>query len=414
MNETVFGPLGLLGVLCSFGMLQGLALSLVFFLRRQGDEVANRILGVLFLLISWHLVEVFLWVTGLIARFPYVDSTGYPLTLAIGPVYLFYTRRILQVPKPFGWKSLVHFVPLVAFWITYIDWILTPPIQKQAFYEQVRTGGADGPGPTLIFWLCTNISLNCFYLVWTNRMIRRTETRARDRLSDAVSIAGLVALRRTTFGFAVYTVLHLMMFVGLVASKSGAGSTVDTIWAIALSAFINFNAYAAIARPDSFARSIGELREDPVAPPAPRPEALDAEATSDPDEPSHPKYRHSTLTDDEISRISARLTEVLREKQLFRDGSLTLRATAAEIDVRPHHLSQVINQGMGRTFFDVVNEHRVEEAMRLLADPQRARDTILAIAFESGFNNKTSFNQAFRKFVGQPPSAYRREHVPGR
>ncbi len=55
-----------------------------------------------------------------------------------------------------------------------------------------------------------------------------------------------------------------------------------------------------------------------------------------------------------------------------------------------------------------MNRYRVEEAKRLLLDPGKASLTILAIGFEAGFNNKGSFNQAFRKFTDRTPSEFRK------
>jgi AraC-like DNA-binding protein len=72
----------------------------------------------------------------------------------------------------------------------------------------------------------------------------------------------------------------------------------------------------------------------------------------------------------------------------------------------PNHLSQVINQLEGKNFFDFVNAYRVEEVKRKMADDRSKKLTLLAIALESGFNSKTSFNMVFKKMTGQTPSQY--------
>ncbi|MFA8436978.1 MAG: helix-turn-helix domain-containing protein, partial [Marinifilaceae bacterium] len=68
----------------------------------------------------------------------------------------------------------------------------------------------------------------------------------------------------------------------------------------------------------------------------------------------------------------------------------------------------IINQGHGLNFNDYINQFRVEEFKRLLQDPQFSKETLLAVAFEAGFNSKTTFNTAFKKFTGMTPSEYRR------
>ncbi|MFA8436982.1 MAG: helix-turn-helix domain-containing protein [Marinifilaceae bacterium] len=73
-----------------------------------------------------------------------------------------------------------------------------------------------------------------------------------------------------------------------------------------------------------------------------------------------------------------------------------------------HHLSEIINQGHGLNFNDYINQFRVEEFKRLLQDPQFSKETLLVVEFEAGFNSKTTFNTAFKKFSGMTPSEFKR------
>jgi len=71
-----------------------------------------------------------------------------------------------------------------------------------------------------------------------------------------------------------------------------------------------------------------------------------------------------------------------------------------------NHLSQVINQQSGKNFFKFINEYRVEEAKRLLTDQSTQKYTILAIAYDCGFNSKSSFNTIFKQYTGKTPSDF--------
>ncbi|PXX27028.1 helix-turn-helix domain-containing protein, partial [Thalassospira sp. 11-3] len=80
---------------------------------------------------------------------------------------------------------------------------------------------------------------------------------------------------------------------------------------------------------------------------------------------------------------------------------------ANAVGVTPNQLSYVLNQHLGKSFFDFVNEVRTNEASRLLIEePDR---TILDIAISVGFNSKSTFNLAFKKITGKTPSVYRSE-----
>jgi AraC-like DNA-binding protein len=122
--------------------------------------------------------------------------------------------------------------------------------------------------------------------------------------------------------------------------------------------------------------------------------------------PPREKYRTSGLTEEESLAIRDRLLAHMRDAAPYRNGELTLGEVADALGVSSHHLSQVLNQRIGRNFFDFVNGYRIEAAKAMLAEPGGDR-TVLEIAYESGFSNKTSFHQAFRKFVGATPTAFR-------
>jgi AraC-like DNA-binding protein len=77
--------------------------------------------------------------------------------------------------------------------------------------------------------------------------------------------------------------------------------------------------------------------------------------------------------------------------------------------ISSRHLSQLLNERLGMSFFDYVNRLRVDEVKRLLSEPKLADRSILDLAFEAGFSSKSSFNSIFKRFTGQSPTAYRRQ-----
>src|SRR6185503_18480018 len=89
---------------------------------------------------------------------------------------------------------------------------------------------------------------------------------------------------------------------------------------------------------------------------------------------------------------------------------LTLGELAARAGLSSHNLSQLLNEELGRSFFDYINSHRVEEVKRCLLDAAYDRQTLLDIAMASGFSSKTAFNTAFRQHAGTTPSEFRRKN----
>ncbi|MEF9477974.1 helix-turn-helix domain-containing protein [Chryseobacterium sp. 1B4] len=91
----------------------------------------------------------------------------------------------------------------------------------------------------------------------------------------------------------------------------------------------------------------------------------------------------------------------------YLDSELNLIRLAEMLSVSTHHLSYVINTGFGKNFFQYVNEYRIDHAKKLLKEPD-SKLSILGIAYESGFNSKTSFNTTFKKVTGQTPSEFKK------
>jgi len=98
---------------------------------------------------------------------------------------------------------------------------------------------------------------------------------------------------------------------------------------------------------------------------------------------------------------------MVKEKP-FLDPSLTVKSLSEKTDIPHRELSILINQELGKHFFDFINSYRIEKAMSILKDPLKKKQTVLEILYEVGFNSKSSFNTAFKKHTGQTPTAYRK------
>jgi AraC-like DNA-binding protein len=104
-----------------------------------------------------------------------------------------------------------------------------------------------------------------------------------------------------------------------------------------------------------------------------------------------------------------RLLEFLIEKKPYLESNLKLLDIAIELDIAPHILSNVINEDLGKNYFDLINSCRVDEAKKMLVNPKFDNYTILSIAFDCGFNSKSSFNRIFKNQTGFTPSMYQKK-----
>lgn len=120
------------------------------------------------------------------------------------------------------------------------------------------------------------------------------------------------------------------------------------------------------------------------------------------------KYKRSGLNDKTAQGYQQKLQKYMEEKKPYLDPELAINDVAHQLHISRHHITQVINENLHKNFFTWINEYRVREVKQRLLDEKFSHLTIVAIAFDCGFNSKSAFNSIFKKETGQTPSEFRR------
>lgn len=118
------------------------------------------------------------------------------------------------------------------------------------------------------------------------------------------------------------------------------------------------------------------------------------------------KYSKSGLTEELSEKLHKSLREIMIKEAPYRKSDLSINELSSQLGVHPNYLSQIINGKEGKNFYDFVNTYRVEEFKRLITIPENRQITLLSLAFDCGFNSKSSFNRYFKKTTGKTPSEY--------
>ena len=134
--------------------------------------------------------------------------------------------------------------------------------------------------------------------------------------------------------------------------------------------------------------------------------ARNATALAEPPAPSGPP----PLTADEVEAWKPRLDAWMRARRPHLRPDLTLASLADDVGLAAPALSHVVNAGFDRNVSEFVNGYRVREVQARLVEPDAERLTFLAVAMESGFRSKATFNRAFRRETGTTPSAWLAAH----
>ncbi|MCP4152874.1 MAG: helix-turn-helix transcriptional regulator [bacterium] len=107
-------------------------------------------------------------------------------------------------------------------------------------------------------------------------------------------------------------------------------------------------------------------------------------------------YESSKLDPIESKKVLSKLTVLMGGKKIYREDNLSLRELAKRLHTSVHFLSQLINEQMESSFYEMVNRYRIEEVKMRLGDPAQAETPILDIAFDADFSTKPSFNRYFK------------------
>ena len=123
------------------------------------------------------------------------------------------------------------------------------------------------------------------------------------------------------------------------------------------------------------------------------------------------KYATSSLTNESANKLYKRITVLFEAEKIFHNPELKVQDIAEKLDATNHNISQVLNEIAGKSFYDFVNDYRLQYFKEQLADPENKRFTILALGMESGFNSKASINRVFKQQLGVTPREYQQKII---
>jgi AraC-like DNA-binding protein len=119
------------------------------------------------------------------------------------------------------------------------------------------------------------------------------------------------------------------------------------------------------------------------------------------------KYQKSSLSEEYKQAILSKILKLFETEKYYLDSLVSLPSLSKKIGEAQHHVSQVINELLNQSFFEMIAFYRIEEAKKILKSPQHQNLTIEELAEIVGYNSKSAFNKAFKKHTGLTPSQFR-------
>lgn len=339
-----------------------------------------------------------------------------PFLMLLGPAIFFYARALVapEVVR-LGRRDLWHLAPFAAVLIAVIA--ITPIVHgamavveaaltsQSSASNEILSRMAQPPAsperppltPAIIVVVGVSVAIVLSFIVLTTSYILRTlRLLARYRRSKYDFFAAIEGRSLTWFEWFI-GVMAIIWFVNMAIIlddmtvewlnlSPDTSSIIETCWVYVLSFMVLWQ--QAIFKPYRH-----------FHPPQPvEPEVGDGISTNG------GKYQRSALDDERSRRIASKVEKAMAEEKLYRNQGITLRHLSDHTRVPENYLSQVLNEYLGRNFYEFINHWRIKDACRLLADDAFS---IIEIGEEVGFNSRSTFNAAFKKETGLTPSEYR-------
>lgn len=351
------------------GMTQAWFAALLLY-RKPGKGAADRLLIIWLLVIGLEMLYSLLnlrW----FAFLP--DLIIIPLSY--GPFLFFYTRLLIS-RKALNFKiALPHFTPVIVFVVLALLWGRPLDIDAIDFFQK---GGLTW---IALFNFSFFLASMLFYWQKVLTMIRKHNQTISDHFSFRSDTIMLSWLKTTALwilgGFIGSALLFFIFFTQSIFPFNPIG-----VFHLGLLLFTFSISYYGIHQPVIFERKPMRVSSTPIALPA-----------------------------EELSRESdfgEKLNKLILAQKPWLNSELTIQDLASMLHVSSSEISTFLNKELGMNFFNYINGYRLEEAKQRLMSPLCQQHTLLAIAFDSGFNSKSSFNSLFKKHTGMTPSEYRK------
>lgn len=357
------------------GILQGLAISGLLWLGRLKFK-ANFWLGFLTITATCSIAAQYLVNTGTYASFGilFLFFTGCPFLL--GPAILIYVKTSVNRVQNQGPLKLAHFVPaLLYFLLLTYETLTTYDGEVRVFLSEAVTNAEYDQSPTISIMGLAKLLHLLVYSIASWRLIATRST-------------GLIP-GKLKWIIIVYLILQLSLVAATVVDfyTPSYSLRIDDLFSLGLVGYLYVFAYSKVL----------EAGADNLT-----------KVTAQPDT-TYKKYYSSSLTPEKVDLHYQKLISFMESEKPHLEVKMNLGTLAERVGLNRHQLSQIINEKAQANFQDFMNGYRVEEVKHMLVTGRYDHYTLFSIALECGFNNKNSFNKAFKKHAGLTPSAYRRQ-----
>ena len=370
----------LFAVFILLGIVQAIFLSFFFLSKENRKNQPNLFQGLMLLSMAACILEIFLMYTGYIMDCLFLVDFSEPFAFAIGPSFYLMMKSLVQgsVSRKIVWLNytfpILYFLLIIPFYILPDDFKYNAWIYSYHPNLPLREVSIDYDPRWL--WVTNHhteaslISLLVYFILGMTEVVKAFRYKGELLLRPSHPV--LRKLRASALQMMVATgAVFIVKFFNI-------DDTGDHVFAAFISLMIYMISFRVISHS-------GFFRHTTLTEPQ--------------------KYKTSSVTANVQKELLVKLDSIMLNQKPYLQSGFSLPELAQQLNTTVHILSQVINDGLGKSFFEMVATYRIEEAKRLLKEQPHVK--VEEIAEQVGYNSKSSFNTAFKKIAGKTPSEYR-------
>lgn len=347
--------------------------------------LTDKILACWLIAIGIHLLSYSFKMQGYWGKYPHLIGVTAPFPFLHGPFLYLYVTYSLKNENRVGKLDYLHFIPVIISYLYLSPFYFTFSALEKT---QVDNGTIEDYSQFSNFLILGFVLSGFSYVIVSYRKLQIRKKLINENFSYDEEI-NMDWLR-----YSILSIAAVFFFVAVVFALEGVfdfrfGFNADMLFYTIIVAFVVYLGYSGIKQRGIFLSGISN----------------DQQLTSNPD---GKEYQKSGLKGNVAVAKHKELLELMKSEKPYLNSKLTLNDLAQKLSLSSNHLSQIINQYEDVNFRDFVNKYRVDEFI------ERAQSghnfSFLAIALDSGFNSKSSFNTVFKKFKEKTPSQYMAEN----
>ncbi len=359
--------------------LIGFYIAIILHFKKKIDGVAKVLISGFIFIHSFFILHICLNITNYQYEFPHSYLMSTVFSFAYGPLLYFYFKRITQ-QYSFKKKDLLHLLPTLGLLVYLAPLYLLSSDGKMVLMLNRVSGGLNPSDST---YMSLIVVLKFASLVIYGYLIHKLYVSAKQH-KDLSTVNK--KWQRNIFFIHVAYIATYGLYGVLISNHIGSGFFYH-LPIVSMSLMVLFLGFSASVQPSVFS-GLYSFENHLFF-----------------------KYEKSGLTKSLSQELRENLKRLFDDEKIYKQNDISLESLAEKLNTTRHNASQVINEQFKMNFHELVNRYRIEEAKYILEQDRKKSLNIIDVAYEVGFNNKVTFNKAFKKDTQLTPSQFQRSRL---